>query len=219
MQYTIMTMDHVFTTGDNVSTKPTWIGVLGVNITYQGKYRTLSNAHVLTRFDPKGIGNMIRYRSNPSVPFRQLFPVTGQVAVTYYTDCNQPNPVFNVMDIAWGDVTNSALVSTTINAVGGVSIQPSGAVRAPKSGEEFMLGNYRLYKSAKITSLIARFRSKTFDSSGATIYSWWENGIAFTNPGAGSGDSGTAMVASSDKAVIGLFKGFSPTRAYGCPIV
>ena len=214
-----MTTDYVFATGDNVSSKPTWIGVLGVNITYQGKYRTLSNAHVLTRFDPKGIGNMIRYRSNPSVPFRQLFPVTGQVAVTYYTDCNQPNPVFNVMDIAWGDVTNSALVSTTINAVGGVSIQPSGAVRAPKDGEEFILGNYRFYKSVKIASLIAMHRSIGVDSSGAVTYSWWENAISFPHPGVGSGDSGTAMVASSDKAVIGLLRAISDTTGYGCPIV
>ena len=214
-----MTTDHVFATGDHTSAIPNWTGILGVNITYQGKYRTLSNAHVFTRFDPKGIGNMIKYRSNPSVPFRQLFPVTGQVAVTYYTNPNQPDPVFNLMDIAWGDVTNSALVSTTINAKDGVRIQPSGAVRAPKDGEEFMLGNYRFYKSVKITSLIARYRSRGFDTSGATIYTWWKNGISYPPPGVGSGDSGTAMVASSDKAVIGLHKSSSKTNGYGCPIV
>ena len=208
----------MFATGNQVSAIPDWNGILGVNITYHGKYRTLSNAHIFTRFDPNGIGNEIQYRPDPSASFTKLFPVTGQVAVTYYTDPNQQNPIYNFMDIAWGDVTDPALVSTTINAVGGVSIQTSGKIRSPYGGEEFKVGNYRLNKSAKITSLIASYRSKGIDSSGATIYTWWKNGIAFANPGLQAGDSGTAMVASSDQYVIGLVKSASATTAVGCLI-
>ena len=210
----------VHDTGDEVQATSILTGVLGVNITYEGKYRTLSNAHILTQFDPKNIGNMIQFRHSSSTPFINLFPVTGQVAVTYYTNQNQPNPTVNIMDIAWGDVTESALVSRTIKAVGGVTFQPSGKVRKPNAGEEFMLGNYRFYKSNnKITSVIKRYKSKGYDSSGGTIYSFWKNGITYANPGLGNGDSGTAMVATSDKAVIGLHRASSASTGYGCPIV
>ena len=211
MQYTIMTTDNVFAAGGQVSAIPGWGGTLGVNITYQGKYRMLSNAHVLTHFDAKNVGNMIQYRPNPSAPKTNLFPVTGQATVTYYKSRNQQNPTFNTMDIAWGDVTDDNLVSPTIHAVGGVSIQTSGEVRAPKVEEEFTVGNYRLHKTAKIVSLLPSHRTKGVDSSGATIYTWWRNCIKFKNPGIECGDSGTAMVASSDHAVIGLVKSSSNT--------
>ena len=163
---------------------------------------------------------MIQYRQSPSASFTNLFPVTGQVTVTYYTNQNQPDPKYNTMDIAWGDVTDSKLVSPIIKTASDVSIQPSGAVRAPNSGEEFMLGNYHFYKSnIKITSMIASYKSKGVDSSGSTIYSWWMSAIAYANPGVGHGDSGTAMVATSDKAVIGLHRASSASTGYGCPIV
>ena len=162
---------------------------------------------------------MIQYRPDSAASYTQLFPVTGQVAVTYYNNPNQQNPTFNTMDIAWGEVTDDKLVSTTINAVGGVSIQTSGKVRAPKDGEKFKLGNFHMDKSAKITSLILSYRSKGADSSGATIYTWWKNGIKFVNPGLQYGDSGTAMVASSDQDVIGLVRSRSPTTGVGCLIV
>ena len=214
----ITVTDNVLDTGDQVQATSLGTGILGVNITYQGTYRTLSNAHVLTQFDPKGIGNMIRYRPNQAKSFTNLYPVSDQVNVTYYTNPEQQNPTYNIMDIAWGDVTNIAFASPTIRAVGGVSIQTSGEVRAPKSGEEFMLGNYRLCKSTKITSLIVNYKSTGVDSSGATIYTWWSSGISYVNPGTRPGDSGTAMVASSDKAVIGLHKSASTTTGYGCRI-
>ena len=180
----------------------------------------MSNAHVFTEFDPNGIGRMIKYRQSSYDSFKNLFPVTGQVTVTYYTNDNQQNPTHNTMDIAWGDVTNSALVSPTIKAAGSVSIQTSGAVRAPVNGEKFMLGNYWFYKSnIKITSLITSYKSYIEGSSGGKIYTWWKNGIVFDNPGMGAGDSGTAMVATSDKAVIGLLRAGTSKTAYGCPIV
>ena len=162
---------------------------------------------------------MIQYRPDPSSSYTKLIPVTGQVPVAYYTNENQPNPTYNITDIAWGDVTDSALVSTTINAVGGVSIKTNGKIRAPNDGEEIKVGNYRLNKSAKITSLIASYRSKGIDSSGATIYTWWKNGITFANPGLEAGDSGTAIVASSDEDVIGLVRSCSATTVFGCQIV
>ena len=67
------------------------------------------------------------------------------------------------------------LVSPTMHAVGGVSFQTSGVDCAPKVGEEFIMGNYRLYESATIISLIPSRRTKGVDSSGATIYTWWKN--------------------------------------------
>ena len=218
MQYSIMIINNVHDvhdTGDEAQT-----GILGVNITYQGKYRTLSNAHIFTDFDQNGIGRMIMYRQSSYESFKNLFPVTGQIPVTYYTNQNQPNPTHNIMDVAWGDVTDSALVSRTIKAVDGHAIQTSDKVRAPKDGEKFQVGNYRFYKNNnQITSLVISYRSQGFNSSGATIYTWWKNGIAYANPGLGSGDSGTAMVATSNIAVIGLHRASSTTTGYGCPIV
>ena len=210
---------NVFATGNQTRATSFGPGILGVNITYQGKYRTLSNAHVFTQYDQDGIGNMIRYRPDPSNPYKELYPVTGQVIVTYYTNPNEQNPVFNVKDVAWGDVTSGSHVSTTIHAADNHHIYPSGEVRAPKGEEHFMLGNYRLYAShVKITSLITKSRTEGHDSSGAIIYSWWSNCIKYSNPGTHSGDSGTAMVATSDNDVIGLHRSSSGVNGYGCPI-
>ena len=219
LQCTIV-INYVFATGNQTVATAPYYGILGVNINYQREYRTLSNAHVFTQFDPRGIGNMIHYRPDESVPnFTRLFPVTGQVPVTYYPNSTQPNPTENVMDIAWGDVTDDKLVSPIIHAEGGATINPNGTVRTPKPDEHFMLGNYRLHKSTKIDSVICRYKSEGVDSSGRKIYTWWMNGITYTHSGTQGGDSGTAMVATSDKAVIGLHRADSPKTGYGCPIV
>lgn len=170
---------------------------------------------MFTQYSTSGIGNMIKYRAATSDPFTNLYPVTGQVPVTYYTNPNQPNPVENVMDIAYGDVTDLNLVSQTIQASGGNTINPT-SVRAPSSSESaIILGNFRLYSSGPIQSLIVRYRSS--EHSG-TAYAWWKKGITYTL-GTQSGDSGTAIVANSDKAIIGLHRADSTTLGYGCPIV
>ena len=214
----------LFDTGDQATTIPNKYGTLGVNIKYKGTLRSLSNAHVFTLYDRKNLGKMIQYRRMVSSngEFRDLFPVTGQVDVTYYTSKDQPKPAFNTMDIAWADVKDDKEVNPNIwgrSDKGPVKIELSGTVRAPKDKEEFIVGNYRLYKTLKIKSLVKSYRCKGVDSSGGTIYSWWKKGIEFDNTGLQKGDSGTAMVATSDKAVIGLHRASSASTGYGCPIV
>ena len=227
MLYAIIIYDNVFDTGDQVKTIPGQLGILGVNIKYKGELRTLSNAHVFTRYDRENLGTMIQYRRfvQTGGDFRNLFPVSDQVDVAYYTNKNQPEPTVNVMDIAWADVKDEDREKVDLNIWGRkdnvpTKITTSGTVRAPKDKEEFIVGNYRLYKTLKIKSLAKSYRSKGVDTKGDTIYTFWKKGIDFGKAGLQLGDSGTAMVATSDEAVIGLFRAVGPEgHSVGCRIV
>ena len=204
--------------GKTVAATQVMYGILGVNIEYHGQYCTLSCAHVLTQYDRNNIG-AIMYSPYQQYVRNRLFPVTDQVDVTYYSRCDQSHPVQNVLDVAWGVVTDRSLVSSHIFAPAGtrVVIQPSG-VRAPAIQDEtIVLANHRLHRSVKILSLVAKYKSRARDSSGGVIYIWWKKGIKYENPGTTQGDSGTALIASLDDKVIGLHRA-SGRYGYGCPL-
>lgn len=86
-----------------------------------------------------------------------ILSLVKKVPVTYYIDPNQLKPVENVMDIAYGDVTNPSHVSSTIQDSDGSTINPT-CVRAPSSTDSAVtLGNFRINLFGSIKSLIARY--------------------------------------------------------------
>lgn len=201
--------------GWGVRTTPLGQGTLGVNITYQGTYRLLSCAHVLTCYDPALVGTMI-YQPARIDPAAALVPVTGQVAVTHYTDRNQANPVHNVSDVAYGDIT-AQLGDPEIEMVG----LPAG-LRAPDPNTDVdvqLCGLNSGFQGFQIEDFGVRYRSPGVDSAGSEIFTWWRDGMRYAHfGGTRPGDSGAAIVADHDSRVIGLHRAGSAAYGYACPL-
>lgn len=199
--------------GDSVRVTALGFGTLGVNIQFRGRYRLLGNAHVLTQYDGGQVGQMI-YSPGVVKPSNALVPITGQEPVRFYTDPLQQNPVENVYDVAWADIT-PALGSPNIRAL---PVNPPAGLRAPANGEDITMygavsGQYMTF----IESLIARYRSAGVDLHGRAIYTWWRSGIQYGSNFT-AGDSGAALVADSDNHVVGLHRASSGLYSYGCPL-
>ncbi|TMQ05915.1 MAG: hypothetical protein E6J91_39370 [Deltaproteobacteria bacterium] len=191
-------------------------GSLGVNITYQGAYRLLSCAHVLTAFDPQFVGAMIRWTADELEPFQDLVPVSGQMAVTYYDNPNEPNPAYNVFDLAWADIT-PALGDPAIKQIG----TPAG-IRAPVLNEQVRVYGAisRSLETTTVTSVTDQYRARSQSSAGQDIYTWWQNGIGLDVLTAAflPGDSGSAVVATSDNMVVGLLANIGSITIRASPL-
>ncbi|WP_433247031.1 hypothetical protein ACQPYK_46320 [Streptosporangium sp. CA-135522] len=203
--------------GNMIRTTPFGRGTLGVNIDYRGAYQLLGNAHVLTQYDPGRIGAMI-YNPPNMERENELVPITWQQDVTYYPNPEQPDPVFNVMDVATAVIT-PALGDPEIILIG-----VPGGVRAfdPATDADIsFVGAATGLHTFEVESFQTRYRSIGFDSSGNTIYSWWERGIRYKNPlgELKKGDSGAALVSGHDQYVIGLHRADSDGFGYGCPLM
>ena len=193
-------------------------GSLGVNIQYQGVYRLLSCAHVLTAFDPNFVGKTINYCEAGWQNPQPLTTVTGMVPVTVYPTSDPPNPVRNVQDLAWANITPQ-LGSPAIDNIG----TPSG-IRAPKTEQVQVYGGVSNseVQTTKILSLTARTTVRSLSSDGSTyVYTFWQSVMQLD---AGSishfpGDSGSAVVATADRAVVGLAFSIGSINVYACPIV
>jgi hypothetical protein len=192
-------------------------GSLGVNIQYEGAYRLLSCAHVLTAFDPQLVGAMIKYAEDEWGPFLDLVPVSGQMAVTYYDNPNEENPVYNVFDLAWADIT-PAQGDPAIKLIG----KPAG-VRAPLLNEQVRVYGAisQSLETTTVTSLTDQYRSKTTSSTGQDIYTWWQSGIGLDATVAAflPGDSGSAVVATSDNMVVGLLSNIGTITIRASPLL
>lgn len=177
-------------------------GSLGVNIMYQGVYRLLSCAHVLTAFDPQLVGAMIKYAADELGPFQDLVPVSGQMAVTYYNNKNEHNPAYNVFDLAWADITQ-AQGDPAIKQIG----IPAG-IRAPVLNEQVQVYGAisQSLQTTTVTSVTDQYVVKSQSSTGQDIYTWWQSGIGLDALVAAflPGDSGSAVVATADNMVVGL---------------
>jgi hypothetical protein len=191
-------------------------GSLGVNIQYQGGYNLLSCAHVLTAFDPAFVGAMIQYADSPLDAYANLVPVTGEVAVTYYNVKNPPAPVLNIQDVAWGNIT-PVLGSPNIKQIG----VPAG-IRQAVLNEVVQIygGNSESLETTTVLSTSARPTMQSTYSDGSTIYTFWQNSISLDPATAAfiPGDSGSAVVATSDTNVVGLLFNIGSMSIYACPL-
>ena len=202
---------QVNTTGVNVE------GTLGVNTQYKGKYRLLSAAHVLTLHDRANIGKAINVRT---LPYDQYQPmgttVEGQVDVTLYASSTEPKPVYAKQDLAWATVTQQQ-GSPDIIGIGAVK-----GIRDPIEDEKVQFygaASQELQSDIVVddTSTTTKVAVKVGSD---TKYAYYEDvcRLDITNADAAPGDSGSAMIGQSDKAIVGILMSTSLVYAYFCKI-
>ncbi|HVZ96679.1 MAG TPA: trypsin-like serine protease [Chitinophagaceae bacterium] len=182
-------------------------GTLGVNIIWGGKYRLLTNNHVISRNG--------RNTSDVWQPYDDLgnglATVTGYIPVTTYPNQYQPNPVFNTQDLAWCDITPN-LGDAAIYYIG----TPAG-MRPPVLGERVrMVGKETgQVMSAQIQSLTFQV---TFQFGGTNEWAWFRNMIQLNAQISQAGDSGAVYIG-DDNRVVGMHVGSTALNSFGCYLV
>jgi hypothetical protein len=75
--------------------------------------------------------------------------------------------------------------------------------------------------TSTVESIFARPKVRSIYSDGTTIYSFWRRAIkiSITNAALLPGDSGTAIVTTQEKHVMGLLFNMGLIYAYACPLV
>ena len=189
------------------------IGTLGVNTHYKGVYRLLSAAHVLTQFDDNNIGQKILASSDGGEHFEHTgSTVTGQVDVDLYDTPSQPAPVYAKQDLAWANITEDKGLPE-IKEIGLVV-----GIRDPDLEDfvQFYGGrSERLYNNLKVLDVSANIKV-SFKINGATKYGYFEEAVQIdiTQAAPVPGDSGSAVIAQSDKAIVGILMSSSKLHGY-----
>ncbi|WP_141699126.1 trypsin-like serine protease [Candidatus Thiosymbion oneisti] len=169
-------------------------GSVGTSINYRGKYRLLSNNHVLTKN-----GNVGKWVYQPTEVMKEnrLVKVTGFDSIIYYSTNNPGNPTYHDKDVAWCD-SSTDISSQEVRGIGKIKGR-----RSPRKGETIYVygGKSEKKYSAKVVSTTYRYRSK-----GTLGYSFWRNGLKLDRLVTQPGDSGSAYVASSDSKLVGLHR-------------
>ena len=181
---------------------PQGIGCLGANTQYQGSYRLLSTAHALTRYDRGYIGNEILVQNNNEY-VNIGATVTDQIDVVLYETSTEQAPVYSKQDLAWGDIPEHLGSSEILNIgtptmirrvrdgervkyYGGFSEELGTDVEVDEIGDSIILG-------------------VSFPDAGRK-YAFFEDvcRITLENSRLDHGDSGTAIVAKDDNALLGI---------------
>lgn len=191
-------------------------GCLGANAQYTGAYRLLSAAHVLTKFDRNYFGQQIQVLDGSQwVDIGAT--VTDQVDVALYDSSTVPDPVRAKQDLAWANITHDQ-GSPTISDIG-----TPGGIREIKGDEKvkFYAGRTEgMETDVPVDDIYAEIKLKVETPSGATKYAYFEDVCRIEQPTlAESGDSGTAIVAEDDNALLGiLFCRTSLRTSYFCKL-
>lgn len=191
-------------------------GALGANIDFNGAFRLVSCAHVLTAFDPSFVGKMVSYYDEPydKTPAGELAPVTGMSPVTYYDTKKPSNPVYNEKDVAWANISHEQ-GDEKIKDIG----KPSG-IRKPKKDEEVLIYGAvsQSLETTTVTSLDVSHEVRSVYSDGTEIYTFWKDSFTLdvTKIALLPGDSGSAIVATSDNKIVGLVFSAGLLNAHGC---
>jgi len=180
------------------------VGTLGVNIVWGGRYRLLTNNHVISE---NGNIDATVYQPYNDLGYG-LTKVTSYIPVATYTDRNEANPTYNSYDLAWCDITQEE-GAPNIYYLG----TPNG-IRKPVVGERVrMVGTTTgSMRHANISSITLRLKMVFV---GDDKYAWFENMILLDAMISEPGDSGAAYLA-DDNYVVGLNCGASNTATYGC---
>lgn len=179
-------------------------GSIALSIMVGGKYRLLSNNHVLSN---NGIGGRMTYQPVDKIKANELLAVSGYVPITYYADPGQEDPVVNEVDIGWCDTHPS----TSLQMVRDLDVPGR---RDPVVGEEVKVfgGASEVWNSAKIRSTTLRYVSH-----GVLGYAWWKNAIELDKNITIGGDSGSAYIAKKDNMLVGLHC-TGGTTSIGCHV-
>lgn len=190
-------------------------GCLGANTQYTGAYRLLSAAHVLTGFDRNYIGQQILVKDGSQVVDIGA-TVTDQVDVVLYDSPTVVDPVFAKQDLAWANITPNRGSPAIID------IGTPGGIRKIKSDEKvkFYLGTIgALETGVPVDDIYAKAILRVQSPSGATKYAYFEDvcRIEQSIP-VDRGDSGTAIVAEDDNALLGILMSSGLFSSYFCKL-
>ena len=186
-------------------------GCLGANAEFQGVYRLLSAAHVLTEFDPENLGGNILVRNFEGAEVPIGATVTGHVPVELYDTPNETNATYASQDLAWADITRD-VGSPEIDGIPEIPnrirrISSSDSVVQYSGGSA---GDFASY--VDVESHIDSVKIKTINSTTeATKYAYFED-LCRIEPFMSflkEGDSGTAIVAESDSDLVGILIGMN----------
>ena len=184
-------------------------GTLGVSINWGGKYRALTNNHVISNNGNLGAAVYQPDKGNNTV----IGTVDGYVPVATYASKSQSNPVWNNQDLAYSQVT-TAVCSPLIHLIG----QPTG-LRAPVPGETVALIGKQTAR-VRTAAVVDIVTTLTFQWAKGTSKPWafFERLVRLDGVYTQPGDSGTAYVATSDMKVVALHVGAGSAFSFGCQL-
>jgi hypothetical protein len=184
-------------------------GTLGVSIVWGGKYRSITNNHVIAK---NGNEKAPVYEPDKSAD-NAIGTVDGMTPVVTYPTSTQPSPVYNRQDLAWS-YTNQSIASPDIHLIG----RPTG-IRAAVAGEQVKLIGKQ---TAKVqTARIADVRTlAVVEWARGTSRPWayFEQLVRLDRVCTQPGDSGTAYVATSDMKVVAIHVGANQAYSWGCQL-
>jgi hypothetical protein len=188
-------------------------GTLAAAITLNGTFVLMSSAHVLLPGLQSPVPVTIYQPMDDGESDNILSTNIGYLQITAYGSSNQQNPEFNRYDFAWSKPPSGAVLA---NQVPGINV--TGKTRQPKQNEYVTwLGAYTgQLQTAKITSTTGKVTLQM--SSNPGLWAWFENAIALSGGVAVNGDSGSALVAVTDGAIVGLLMGIGDNTIWGCQI-
>lgn len=193
-------------------------GTLGVCINFNGKYRLLSAAHVLTEFDEDNIGKQISLRTGlkGNEPYVQGPKVEGHYKVILYDTMTERDPQLYSRDLAWASVTERDAPSSQVRTIGDVT-----KIDRPKrnnkvvfyggSSQKLFNDTENIYVESTSTLQIVSFLIR-----GKTRYGYFQ-GICSVNltkedyDDLEEGDSGTAIL--DQRNVVGILMSKCKYRA------
>lgn len=184
------------------------VGTLGGSITVNNQYRMLSNNHILSW---NGQYTQV-FQPNANAPVNALCAVSGFVNITTYPTSNQQNPIYNITDLAWCNVTQQQCAPN----IEGIGV-PTGFA-APAANMQV-----RCYGASTDAVIQANIESTAF----ATVmkifgnrYAWFNNCILLDGEDFFplGGDSG-ALLINNDMQIVGILAGWNALAGpWGCTI-
>ena len=191
-------------------------GCLGANAQYKGAHRLLSAAHVLTKFDRNYIGKKILLRDGLQWVDIDA-TVTGHADVVLYDSYTVSDPVLANQDLAWANIP----LDRGSRAI--IQIGTPGDIRTINEDEKvkYYAGKAQMEETdVPVSDIYAEMRLRLQTPSQETKYAYFEDVCRIDQPIlADSGDSGTAIVAVADNALLGILFCKSPTlTSYFCKL-
>lgn len=176
-------------------------GCLGANAQYKGVHRLLSAAHVLTKFDSNYIGRQIlMWDGSQWVDIDAT--VTGHADVVLYDSSRVSDPVRAKQDLAWANIP----LDRGSGAI--IQIGTPGGIREVIEDEKvkYYAGKAQMEQTnVSVGEIYAEMRLRVQTPSKETKYAYFEDVCRIDDPiFADSGDSGTAIVAVADNALLGI---------------
>ncbi len=196
-------------------------GCAAAIVTFMGRHRLLSAAHVLTNFDRNNRGRSIYLQSYDeinSTRWERAGRVSGQFDVRCYPTAFEADPERATQDLAWADVVEELTSSQRIEWIGSVP----DLIRAPIKGEEVKIfggwseSRFPTEEDPVQYPKVAATRVLTIlKVGGPTRFVYFHDVCLLKCPSATlvPGDSGSAIVG-KDNAIIGVL--FSGGSCMGC---